>query len=250
VVIIPEARSPKKVLEACEMHQVEVLPTTPTFLRMMLMTGAIPDDMPSCLKIVTYGTEKMDQSTLDNLCAVLPGVDFRQTYGMSELGILRVKSESRNSLFMRIGGEGVELKVVDDVLFIKSQTRMVGYLNSESPFEEGGWYNTKDIVEQRDGMFSIVGRTSDAINFGGLKFMPSEVENVALNFPGVAYAKATGRANPITGQHVELLVQEVSPHSLDLESLKDHLRANLQSHMVPKRVTIGEVSFGHRFKKL
>ena len=46
---------------------------------------------------MTYGTERMDQPTLDELCRILPDVDFRQTFGMSELGILRVKSESRNS---------------------------------------------------------------------------------------------------------------------------------------------------------
>ena len=35
---------------------------------------------------------------------------------MSELGIVRVKSEARDSLFMKVGGEGVETRVVDNVL--------------------------------------------------------------------------------------------------------------------------------------
>jgi len=46
----------------------------------------------------------MDQPTLDELCKLLPSVDFRQTFGMSELGIVRVKSEARDSLFMKVGG--------------------------------------------------------------------------------------------------------------------------------------------------
>ena len=62
----------------------------------------------------------MDQPTLDELCKLLPQVDFRQTFGMSELGILRVKSEARDSLFMKIGGEGVETRVVNNVLQIRS----------------------------------------------------------------------------------------------------------------------------------
>jgi acyl-CoA synthetase (AMP-forming)/AMP-acid ligase II len=216
----------------------------------MIMTGLIPKAVPESLKIITYGTEKMDQATLDSLCELLPNIDFRQTYGMSEIGILRVKSESRRSLFMRIGGEGVSLKVDGGVLFIKSETRMLGYLNADSPFDEEGWYNTKDIIEQKGDFYSVVGRTSDLINFGGLKFMPSEVENVALEFPDVALAKAVGRKNPFTGEHVELLVQEKNTGTLDLEALKRYLRANLQSHMVPKRVTIGEIAVGHRFKKV
>ena len=122
----------------------------------------------------------MDQPTLDSLCKILPNVEFRQTFGMSELGILRVKSESRNSLFMRIGGEGVKTKIDDNVLYIKSDSRMIGYLNAESPFDEEGWYNTKDIVEVKDQMIKVTGRTTEVINVGGLKFMASEVERVAL----------------------------------------------------------------------
>ena len=44
---------------------------------------------------------------------------------------------------------------------------------SEDPFDEDGWYNTKDIEENMD-----TGRTSEVINVGGLKYMASEVELV------------------------------------------------------------------------
>jgi long-chain acyl-CoA synthetase len=150
-------------------HAVEVLPTTPTFLRMMLMSGLIPAHVPASLKIITYGTERMDQPTLDALCAALPEVDFRQTFGMSELGIVRVKSEARNSLFMQIGGEGVKTRVVDGVLEIYSETRMLGYLNAPNPFDNDGWYNTKDQVVTRNGFYKVTGRSSDLINVGRLE---------------------------------------------------------------------------------
>ena len=58
----------------------------------MLMSGLVPDQIPGSLRIITYGTERMDQPTLDQLCEWMPEVDFRQTFGMSELGIVRVKS--------------------------------------------------------------------------------------------------------------------------------------------------------------
>ena len=64
----------------------------------------MPEKVPKYLKIITYGTERMDQPTLDALCEQLPKIDFRQTYGMTELGVVRVKSKARNSLFMKIGG--------------------------------------------------------------------------------------------------------------------------------------------------
>jgi long-chain acyl-CoA synthetase len=250
VVVIPELRSPLAVLEACDRHEVEVLPATPTFLRMLLLSGLVPNEIPKSLKVITYGTEKMDQTTLSELCGLLPDVDFRQTYGMSELGILRVKSESRESLFMRIGGEGVDLKVVEETLFIRSSSRMLGYLNAESPFDEEGWYNTKDLVQTKGDFYSIVGRASDVINFGGLKFMPAEVENAALAFPGVILAKAFGRKNPFSGEHAELVVQVAQESFAGIENLKLFLETRLQGHMMPKRISLDDVAVGHRFKKL
>ena len=248
-VVAPKSRSVEDILATCAEHEIEVLPTTPTFLRMMLMSGLIPDSVPKSLRIITYGTERMDQPTLDALCELLPNVEFRQTFGMSELGIVRVKSESSNSLFMKVGGEGVETRVVDNVLEIRSQTRMLGYLNAESPFDDEGWYNTKDIVEERDGYYKVTGRTSEVINVGGLKFMASEVERVALQYEHVELAKAEAKPNPITGQHVELTVQSASNGEVDKVGLKTFLAAQLPNHMMPKRIRVASVSVGHRFKR-
>ncbi|HEY5542221.1 MAG TPA: class I adenylate-forming enzyme family protein [Candidatus Binatia bacterium] len=249
VVVAPEARTVKSVLETCRMHDVEVLPTTPTFLRMMLMSGTVPHQVPACLKVITYGTERMDQPTLDELCRLLPQIDFRQTFGMSELGIVRVKSEARDSLFMKIGGDGVETRVLKNILQIRSQTRMLGYLNAPSPFDAEGWYDTKDVVEENNGFYKVVGRISDIINVGGLKFMASEVERVALEFPNVSLVSAYPRKNPITGQHVELKVQPTTESVVDKDALKAYLKSKLQPHMVPQRIIIEDVNVGHRFKK-
>ena len=248
-VVAPKSRSVEDILITCAEYKVEVLPTTPTFLRMMLMSGLIPENIPESLRIITYGTERMDQPTLDALCELLPNVDFRQTFGMSELGIVRVKSEARNSLFMKVGGEGVETRVIEGVLQIRSSSRMLGYLNAPSPFDAEGWYDTKDIVEVKDNYYKVTGRISDVINVGGLKFMSSEVERVALTFPNVSLVKANPKQNPITGQHVELLVQPTNENGIDKQALMDFLKKKLQPHMVPKRIYVESVTVGHRFKR-
>ena len=248
-VVAPKSRSVEDILATCAEHEVEILPTTPTFLRMMLMSGLIPGSVSKKLRIITYGTERMDQPTLDALCELLPNIDFRQTFGMSELGIVRVKSKSRNSLYMKIGGEGIQTRVVDNVLEIRSETRMLGYLNADSPFDEEGWYNTKDIVKAQDGYYKVLGRTSEVINVGGLKFMASEVERVALQYKHVELAKAKAKANPITGQHVELTVQFRSNTYLDKAGLKKFLTEKLPDHMMPKRIRLASIRVGHRYKR-
>lgn len=250
VVVSPVSRTVDSILDTCDKYKVEVLPTTPTFLRMMLMSGAVPGRVPNSLKIITYGTERMDQPTLEELCRLLPDVDFRQTFGMSELGIVRVKSKDRSSLYMKIGGEGVETAVVDGVLRIRSQSRMLGYLNAPSPFDEEGWYDTKDMVEEKDGYYRISGRTSDVINVAGLKFMASEVERVALKYSGVSLVKAYPRDNPITGQHVELKVQPKQLDDFDRVGFKTFLKSVLPAHMMPRKILIENVPVGHRFKRV
>jgi acyl-CoA synthetase (AMP-forming)/AMP-acid ligase II len=251
VVISLTDRSVQGVIKDCHRYRVEVLPTTPTFLRMMLMAGLVPEAMPDCLRVITYGTERMDQHTLDAYCSALPDVEFRQTFGMSELGILRVKSKARDSLFMRVGGDGVETRVTEEgVLKIFSPNRMLGYLNAASPFEDGGWFNTGDVVESDGDYLRVVGRVSETINVGGLKFMASEVEAVALQYPGVALVSVRPRNNPVTGQHIEVKVEIEDQAQLDIGGLRDFFAERLPSHMIPRRITVGKVDVGHRFKKV
>ena len=242
-------RSPSSVLEICRDFNVEALPTTPTFLRLLLISGLVPDKMPPSLKVITYGTERMDQGTLDSLCSLLPNIEFRQTFGMSELGILRVKSEASNSLFMKVGGEGVRTRINENVLEIFSPNRMLGYLNAESPFDAEGWYNTKDVVETKGDLIKVVGRTTEVINVGGLKFLASEVERVALAYPEVEMVKVYSRPNPVTGEHVEIMLQISNTSDFDTDLFKLHLQQKLPNHMIPRRIKFGVIDVGHRFKR-
>lgn len=249
-VICTSNREMQNVIKLCRDFEIEVLPTTPTFLRLMLISGAIPDEIPKSLKVITYGTERMDEGTLETLCSLLPEVDFRQTFGMSELGILRVKSKSRNSLFMRIGGEGVEWKVENDLLLIRSESRMLGYLNAPSPFDKDGWYQTNDLVQVDGEYVKVVGRNNDVVNVGGLKFLLSEVERVAYAHPEVELVSARAIANPITGQHVEITIQVQEDRQSNEEKFKEYFGSILPNHMRPRKIILEKVNVGHRHKKI
>lgn len=250
-VIFPTSRKAGDIVSDIENYDVELLPTTPTFLRMLLISEALEGANLSSLKVITYGTERMDEPSLQRLCALLPNVDFRQTYGMSELGILRIKSVARDSLWMMVGGEGVETKVVDGVFKIRASNRMVGYLNADSPFDRDGWYDTKDLVDARDdGAVRITGRTTDWINVGGEKVLPEVIEAAALEHPDVLLAHAMGVDNPITGQHIELLCQPAEDRALTRRDMKAWLANRLPESLLPQRIKIGDINVSHRFKRM
>lgn len=250
VVVNPSKRTPHCILQDIERHDVALLPTTPTFLRMMLMSGLLDDGFPPCLTLVTYGAERMDPSTLTDLVALCPNVDFRQTYGSSEIGVLKIVSRAKDSLWMKICGDGVETKVVDGVLKIRSSAnRMMAYLDAPSPFDEEGWFDSQDLVEVDGDWIRIVGRTNQVINVGGLKILPEEIERRALEHEAVLHADAKGVANPITGQHIALTCQLKDGAALDKKALKTFLGARLPPTHMPHRIVLRDVAISHRFKK-
>ena len=108
------------------------------------------------------------------------GVQFKQTYGLSEVGILRHGHAIFGSVWLKLGDTGFEHKIVNGVLWIRSPSAMLGYLNASSPFDANGWFNTKDLVEKDGEYIRILGRESELINVGGEKVHPTEIENLLL----------------------------------------------------------------------
>ena len=251
--ITVQDRSPEKVLESVEKYQVELLPTSPTFINMILLSEAYKHHNLSSLKTVTYGTEPMPESTLRRFHELLPNITLQQTYGLSEVGILRSKSKSSDSLWIKIGGEGFETRVVDGILQIKAESAMLGYLNAPSPFTEDGWFITGDEVETDGEYFHILGRRSELINVGGEKVYPAEVESVIQQMENVAEVIVYGEKNPITGNIVcaNILLLEPENTKSAILRIKKYCREQMPTFKVPVKVNIvDEEMHSERFKKM
>jgi acyl-CoA synthetase (AMP-forming)/AMP-acid ligase II len=235
-------RSVPNICAAIEKYKVELLPATPSFLTLMMASNLQNQYDMSSLKRITYGTEVMPQSTLDRVRAQFPGVDLLQTYGLSEVGVLRSQSREDGSLWVRVGGEGFQTKVVDGVLWIKSQFAMVGYLNAPSEFDADGWFNTQDQVEVDGDYFRILGRVTDLINVAGQKVYPSEVESVILEMDNVQDVAVFGEKHAMLGNIVVAKVVVDTPETV--ESLKKRIRQECLAHLaafkVPAKVVLAE----------
>jgi len=245
-------RSPDAVCAAIEAHRIELLPTTPTFLRVLLIADAIRRYDLSSLKIVTYGTEPMPSSTLAVVCEALPWVRFKQTYGLSELGILPTQSRDSGSVWLKLGNAGFEHRIVDGVLWIRSPSAMLGYLNAPSPFDADGWFNTQDLVERDGEYIRILGRKSELINVGGEKVHPTEIENVLLQIDNIKDVTVRGQPNPVTGEVVAAKITPLEPE--DPDALKRRVRqfcqARLERYKIPAIIdVVMEDHYGARFKK-
>ena len=84
----------------------------------------------------------MTQSNLANVKQIFPNAIIKQKYGTSEFGSPASKSRGNDQLWIQLDGERFETKIIDGILFIKSQTTMLGYLDDSEPlFDTEGWYN-------------------------------------------------------------------------------------------------------------
>ncbi len=246
-------RRPETVCRAIAEHGVSLLPTSPTFLNLLLVSEAHRKHDLSSLEVVTYGTEVMPQSTLDRFHAAFPNVRLQQTYGLSEIGIMRSKSKSSDSLWVKVGGEGFETRIVDGLLEIKAQSAMLGYLNAPSPFTEDGWFMTGDAVEVDGEYLKILGRRSEIINVGGEKVYPAEVESVLQLMDGVDDVVIFGEPHPITGQVVSARVKTSQPEALAdfRKRMHAYCRGKLQRFKIPQKVVlVDDAVHTERFKKI
>lgn len=251
--IIPENRNSDDICKLIQDYEIRVLPSSPTFLNLILMSKSNERYDLNSLKMITYGTETMPESLLIKLKTAFPKVKFLQTFGTSETGIANTSSKSSNSTFMKIDDPELEHKIVDNELWIRSKTQILGYLNSSmDSFTSDGWFKTGDLVEvSEDGYIKIIGRNTEIINVGGQKVLPSEIESVILSMEEIEDCLAYGEKNLITGQNVVcdvVLKNEISNIKL---LIRKFCKDKLDNYKIPTKINIiDKINFGDRFKKI
>ncbi|QQS50733.1 MAG: AMP-binding protein [Bacteroidota bacterium] len=251
-IILTEERTPEGICRVVERYGIELLPTTPTFLNMLILSRIYEKYNLSTLKTITYGAEPMPNTTLSAMVRIFPNITLKQTYGFTELGILSTKSKSSDSLWIQINNKSADIKIVDNILFVRNNTSMIGYLNAPSPIDADGWFNTGDLVEVEGEFIKILGRKNEIINVGGEKVFPAHVENVLLQMPEIAEVVVSGKKNPITGNLVTAAVTlNYDMDKIDLvKKIREFCKDRLEEFEIPRVVHItNEELIGISLKK-
>jgi long-chain acyl-CoA synthetase len=235
--VCPDSRDPEAICQAIDRHRIELLPASAAFLNLLLASRAMDRYDLSSLRTIAYGSDVMPEATLLRLRERLPPVTFLQKYGTTEFGSPSTRSRQDGSLWLKIDDKSFETKIVDGILWIKSHSAMLGYLNAPSPFEEDGWINTGDAVEESEGGYvRILGRKSDVINVGGHKVFPAEVEAVLLQLSNIEDVVVYGKPNLLLGKVVAARFRLERPE--DIASLKRRVRAFCGSHLAAYKIPV------------
>ena len=220
----------------------------------------------SGLKVLAYGASPCPLPVLRAAMAGMPGTEFMQVYGMTELsGVVTVLSraahrDQAHTERLTSAGQpiaGVELRVVDpatggDVpagqtgeLWWRTQQRMAGYLGKPEATQEAitpdGWLRSGDVGRVDDGGFVFIeDRVKDMIITGGENVYSPEVERVLVEHPSVADVAVVGVPDERWGELVMAFVQPAPGATVDPDELIGFARLHLAAFKCPRQVEVVE----------
>jgi long-chain acyl-CoA synthetase len=100
-----------------------------------------------------------------------------------------------------------------------------------------GWFRTGDLgTKDADDIVTIVDRKKDMIVRNGYNVYPSEVEDVMMRHPAVAFAAVFGLPDEARGQEVHAAVVLLDGHEATPEELVAFVQERIAAYKVPRVV--------------
>jgi acyl-coenzyme A synthetase/AMP-(fatty) acid ligase len=237
-------RSTADFLARAGAHGVTHISGTPSHWRRALMSSSARLIAPEYIRL---SGEIADQGILNHLAQVYPQARIAHAFATTEAGVAFDVNDGMtgfpSSVLERT--QGVEMKVENDSLRIRSPRTASRYLNVlHGPLKDAdGFVDTMDILDLRNERYYFVGRRDGVINVGGLKVHPEEVEEVINRHPKVRMSLVRTKKSSMIGS---VVVADVVLRSApgpegggDRHILQDILllcREELASHKVPSTI--------------
>lgn len=212
----------------------------PASLRMLLMIAA--DRMASYSERIDFietGAAPMAQNDMERLCRILPKTRLYNTYASTETGIIATHDYQHCGCVCGLLGRPMKhsrlLFTPEGTIACQGDTLMSGYVGDDELTRKvlhGDTLYTHDIGHlDAEGRLVLDGRDDDAINVGGFKVFPIEVENAAKGFAGLGDCICIASPHPIMGNVLKLIYVASTP--IDKPALAAYLKTRLERHKVP-----------------
>ncbi|MGO4155273.1 long-chain-fatty-acid--CoA ligase [Cupriavidus sp. YAF13] len=268
-VVVPAFTAPT-TLEAISCHRVSQLTLAPTMLQMLIdWIDQHPEERSrldtSSLTRIGYGASPISQTLLRRAQQAFSGVDFTQSYGMTELSPLATMlgseyhtEEAFISGKMRAAGKPflcVEVKIVDESdkevprgtvgeIAVRGGNVMLGYWNQPEATAEAvrnGWMHTGDGgYMDEEGLVYVVDRIKDMIVSGGENIYSAEVENAIASHPAVGQCAVIGVPSERWGESVHAVIVPKPGTSATAEEIQAHCRERIAGYKCPRSVEFRE----------
>jgi len=171
----------------------------------------------------------------ESMCASFFGEYDEQGMGRNTIGqpaLLKARLRDAAGVVVEGPGEG-ELELSGPTLFD-------GYYRNPAATAAafvGSWFRTGDLMRRDEcGRYWIVGRSKDVVMKGGFAVYLLEIEEAALDVPGVHEAAAVPLALPDGSEDIGLLMRSLPGVALDLGVVAGGLRTRLGAQRTPRRI--------------
>ena len=257
--LLIEAPEPARVLALIEAEHITSFFAPPTVWISLLRHPDFGARDLSTLRNLYYGAAIMPVPVLQELRARLPNARPYNCYGQSEIAplatVLRPEEHEARPASVGRPVPTVETRIVDagmrDVppgergeIVHRSPQLLVGYWGKPEETEaafEGGWFHSGDVgTMDAEGYITIVDRTKDVINTGGVLVASREVEDAILTHPAVSECAVVGLPDPRWVEAVMAVVVLRPGHGASEAELIEHARPNLAAFKLPKRVILAD----------
>jgi acetyl-CoA synthetase len=252
-----QAFDPHLAIETIRRMKITSLAGSPTAFRLLMKAG--PDavrPIRNQLRVVSSAGEPLTPEISSWFREHL-GVDVRDHYGQTELGIVLASHEMPEDLASQPKGStpisGFRLAVLDETGG-ELGAGAVGELavhRSESPlfwFEgyrkqdvlSDPYYRTGDLVQwSSEGRILFIGRTDDVITSSGYRIGPFDVESALAEHAKVLEVGVIGKPDVQRTEIVKafvVLMPDVDATNDLAEELKQHVRKRLSAHAYPREI--------------
>ncbi|MFC3454453.1 acyl-CoA synthetase [Amycolatopsis speibonae] len=140
------------------------------------------------------------------------------------------------ALYDEKGGKITEPHVTGRV-FVGSGLSFQGYTDGRNKEIIDGLLSSGDVGHfDEDGLLFIDGRDDEMIVSGGENVFPIEVENLLVEREDVLEAAVIGVEDPEFGQRLKAFVVRADKSELDVDGVREYVKANLARYKVPRDV--------------
>jgi len=208
--IISEATmSQQEIVDLFITQKANALSATPSFWRKLLMTANL--DLLE-LEQITLGGEIANQSILNSLASQFEKAKITHIYASTEAGVGFIVKDGKEGFPLNYiekqDPKRPEIKIINNELWIKNNNGAISVFNHTIESNKDGFINTGDAVSISNDRVLFHGRSSGALNVGGNKVLPEEIENVILSSGLVSNCRVYGKKSPILGT---IVVAEIIP---------------------------------------
>jgi long-chain acyl-CoA synthetase len=249
-ILVPDPRDLQRLIRTIRQARVTAMSGVNTLFNALVHTPDFAALDFTALRIVIGGGAAV-QTDVARRWRDITGTDLVEGYGLTECSPVVCINPVRGPKIGTVGlpVPSTEVTVRDDAgnilpvggegeVWVRGPQVMSGYWGrpdeTRNVLTAEGWLHTGDIgALDAAGYLKLLDRKKDLVIVSGFKVFPNEVEDVAVQHPGVTEAAVVGVPDARTGQAVKLFVVKTDP-ALTKAELTKFLRANLVNYKVPR----------------